>query len=213
MIVFGALIWGQATLKRYHVELGRVQSLGLRMMGHFRRGTPNHGLFAITGVIPLHLFIQGEIIKANLRWAHKLRVYSRGWDGKPVNKKAAQMGHIRFSNKLVAEFGLGDIRKDFFPKMDMPDRKFKVIQEAFTQGRDLPNTTGTRVYTDGSRLDDGRTGIGICILSDYRRKQYNAFFPTTEGADVFQTELLAITKSVELLLSYWGDYPPPLIGR
>ena len=36
-------------------------------MGHLRRGTPSAGLDIVTDTLPLHHFIQGEIMKAAIR--------------------------------------------------------------------------------------------------------------------------------------------------
>jgi hypothetical protein len=47
-----SFIWGQTTQAYFHTQLERLQSLGLRLLGHFRRGTPNEGLNVITDTPP-----------------------------------------------------------------------------------------------------------------------------------------------------------------
>lgn len=78
----------------------------------------------VAGVLPLHLFIRGEIIKANLRLGICM---DRSWPGLQCRAEGRQKGHVRFSDNILANFGMGDFRKDFFQPISNDNRHFKVL--------------------------------------------------------------------------------------
>ena len=64
------------------------------------------------------------------------------------------------------------------------------------------------VYTDGSKLSDGSTGSEVYILDSNNKPLASQYVSLSIDTEVFQAEVVAIKTAVDLIVTYWNNYPP-----
>ena len=127
------------------------------LTGHLRKGTPTTGLNVVLDILPIDLYITGEIAKTRIRLRHRL---PRGWNGcgpGPYGK----YGHIRLSDFLIDQLNIPDLQTDDAVKNKNFDFNYKVDPSSLEHGFDQPSWDYT-CYTDGSKTKAG-VGFGAVL--------------------------------------------------
>jgi ribonuclease HI len=149
--------------------------------------------------MPLDLFIQGTIIKSHLRLKE---AFTHDWDGIPKNKNAAQTSHFQYAEQLISACDLPQGLLDQIPYQATQTFKYKVISDSFNTGAPLTNTSGLKIFTDGSKYTTtGLTGAGIVFQND-SGTVLQSYRHLGGGPTVFQAEATAIDIAANLALEY-----------
>jgi ribonuclease HI len=190
-LVFGHFVWGHKVAPFKH-KLDVIQSLALRLTGNFRQSTPRDGLNIVLNVPPLDLFIKFEVRRSYFRLEGMLR--KRYYP-------SCNYGHHKAAKALYDEMNIGRVTPDFTDEIIYPQR----FKTAISSGCPEPDEDRIQIFTDGSKLSDGKTGYGVFFNiagSDHRHKQHLGTFPT-----VFQAEVLAIQRGCELIHRHLDLHP------
>jgi ribonuclease HI len=190
-LAYGAVVWWRrVALATSMTTLTKINRLALLTFGPVRRSTPTVGMEMIGNLLPLDLFLQGEVAKTWLRIGH---IRHEIWDG--VGTSPTARGHRRALRQLTNGLSLPDIVSDEMPEVTRWTRHFEVDLD-FQTG--LPFQSPISCYTDGAKTKLN-TGAGYCI------NQRNA--PVARESislgpipSVFQAELIAILQAAEALL-------------
>ena len=187
-ITYGSLVWATYLTPAMTKRLNKVQRLALTTTGHYRRSTQETGLDVAMGILPLDLHILASALKG---WNRTKGKYDPKWSGNGPNGKRSHFKKLEDLTKeagLIFETDKGDTQYSW-------ENNFEIDLESLQEGIDLE--TGTRIYTDGSKMED-ETGYGAVML-DNERIQSTINGKLNDEATVFQAESMAITKALELL--------------
>ena len=165
--------------------------MALMQLGNFRPSTPESGLDVVLGQLPLDLHLLSCAIKTYLRLqCHK----PSGWNGKgPGNK--GKSGHILRMQTLVHEHNIPTVWLDQTAKTKVWEKLYTTEEDNW-QGNNI--YTGTRLYTDGSRLRDN-SGYGAVLYDDDNRNLAETYGTLGPNATVFQAECHAIIEGLKLI--------------
>jgi ribonuclease HI len=188
-LCYGALVWWRVAAKTgNHKKLSQLNRLAIMTWGSMRRSSPTSGLEIMSGIPPIDLFLEGEVVKA---WCRIEKIRVEIWDG--IGEAA--LGHRLELKRTSAEFGLNKYSWDEISELKKPTRLYKVDRDSLKHGK---NQYGKiKCYTDGSRIK-GRAGAGYCITVNDMVVAEKAYplgpFPT-----VFQAEIVAIREAAKEL--------------
>jgi ribonuclease HI len=205
-ITYASHVWLHATNKKSNQEtFNRLQSLAMRLMGHFRPSTPTAGLQVALGLPPLTIEIQKIAINTHRRLILNNSLPTT-WDGLG---SGSRRGHIWRLSQLHQRWGLPNPLDDDRCELRKTNCKATLSEDSFIEGYDLLyDTKSWRVYTDGSRIEN-KTGCGYSI-HDPKINDKIAHLSAHLGAEtsVFQAEVEAINRAVQDIpnLSAPGDH-------
>lgn len=183
LLSYGALAWWhRARLKVNNDGFNHLQRLALLGMTGAMSTTPTAALECLCGLLPLHIFVEGEARAELCRlkiWGHFVphRSFSR-------NNSAILW------KKMVSDEPLFEAPKDAIVPVIKTSRRFKVVFPTRDDWADntLPPSDFT-FFTDGS-LCDGLSGAGVFSANPETRLDYNLGPHIT----VFQAELFALVR-------------------
>jgi hypothetical protein len=131
-LTYGCFLWAKVTQwESYIKKLNYIQRYALRTMGHFRQKMPGCILEALTGTLPLYLYVQAIAMCTLIR--------TRGHEVfKSEEMRTLQpklRGHRSFIIDKMAEYGLSDynlleVDLDAMQKQYRFDKKFEVDNAA-----------------------------------------------------------------------------------
>ncbi len=195
-ILYAAHIWGHTLSKKMIQELYRINSLGCRSIAPCWRSTPTKALEIIWNIEPLHLAAQARGLSTYVRTKD---IVTTTWSGYGKGKN----GHWKQWEKLHNKLGIPGqiehkINKRVWEKAYevQPFRKNtnSLKDKIFTM--EHPNIL--YVYTDGSKIEDDRTGYGFV----YRYRNENIFSEaghTGQKRSVYQAELCGLIQATQTL--------------
>jgi hypothetical protein len=161
------------------------------MSGHFRKGTPNAGLYIVLGIPPLDLYIKEEIMKARIRIEHNL---IHNWNGKGNGKR---LGRIKQSEMICADAEVELTTTSQIATQRVWDKKYSVNTASYANGDNIATQEMPegylRCYTDGSRMNK-QTGLGYCLLDNWGEP----ILQNSVGMAPHNTVHQAETKAIEL---------------
>ena len=141
----------------------------------------------LLGVPPLDLFIEFEIGRSYLR----LRAQLTG----PLYP-SDEWGHLGAAKRIFQTMGVDPERVDFCSER-VDKRSFAVQLFSFSSGR-VTNADRLNVFTDGSKLPEGSTGLGV-YYNPHPGDEVSFGKFVGSSATVFQAEVQAITEACHLL--------------
>jgi hypothetical protein len=78
------------------------------------------------------------------------------------------------------------------------------MEDALTAARTIP--PGRAIWSDGSRLETGRTEAGIAWQESSGKRKTRSY-PMGKGREVFDTELLGVVQALRAALAKEGGGP------
>ena len=160
MLSYGAIVWSRITEKAGpRKRLQSLQRLALTSMGFFRRSTPTAGIELITFTTPLWLHIKQEAALAYMRTdgiqkfpSHTIEVFNQ----------PNTIGHRQFLRNFLVNIDYTHVPTDTVPEFRFWDRRYTVDTASFQKGEVAPDGD-VKIFTDGSKVRDGRTGSGMVV--------------------------------------------------
>jgi ribonuclease HI len=185
-------VWLRALmLEKNKSLLNNLQSLVMRLMGNFRRGTPTAGLEIALGFPPLDLVLT-EIALKTFRRLQLFQMKPASWSG--VGR--SQLGHLLSLGKLHNTWRLPKLELEDITVPTPINCKATLEESSFEEGLDC-GYNSLRIYTDGSKILS-ETGCGYSIHRDRSTPEIsNASFYLGDKTSVFQAEVEAICRAAQ----------------
>ena len=194
MILYGSVVWAhEACNLLVPDKLRKLNRLGMATYTRFLRSTPTRALEILTDTFPLHLYTQKEALCAFIRLISIMTLNWRGFN----NNIRYSVGHRKYWLDLVDRFQLNDFLNVDTCYVPRPDSSFSVIFESFNDDYIQLDHAGWVVYTDGSKLN-GRVGSAF-VIARQGQVLFQESWRISDHATVFQSELIAICRAVEVL--------------
>ena len=186
--VFGHLVWGhKVNTKTLKLKLAKLQAEALRLCGHFRRSTPRMGLEMVLNVPPLDLFLEFEVGRSYFRLKDTLQ----GSSYPPDN-----IGHHAAAKAIFEAANLDEVEPDFCEVRSLK-KGFRIKMESMQRGTLYEDKGRVQVFTDGSKLSNGNTGLGVYSDSQGVKIAYGKHLG--KHASVYQAEASAIRQACDLI--------------
>ena len=177
--------WKFCTQKSTISQLNRLNRLACLSIAKVQRSSPTKGLEMIYNLLPLDLFLEKQTLMAYIRVS---KIVKSNWSN-PGGE-----GH------------LGELQKDF-QKLKLPNiveetKTTRIWNKLFKVNLDFGKTKDDsqeyknqlHIYTDGSKIDDGKAGYGFVVRNHYQTLESDYGYLGKE-ATVFQSEIKAILEA------------------
>jgi len=192
IISYAAVVWAVGLgMRTCELKLSSLQRRACIAVSSAFPGTPTAALQMLLGLPPLTSFIEGVAMSG----AYRLQQLGL-WRGGYVRDTLAHQSHVnwyggRSANLPVLAFP-GDL---CMPRLNLQAR-FKTSLEVSDH---TGESSAVVCYTDGSKLESGRTGAGVHFPGG---KNNDIVKYLGYNSSVFQAEIVAITLAAERLTSF-----------
>ena len=204
LLSYAVLIWGPGlSTCTGRQELTKVQRLALLCITSAYPGTPTAVMETLLNISPITYFLLGEGVAAMQRL-----IKAGNWDSEYEKGTLAHPGHAYFMTDYFNRIPVLKFPNDrsisclsFYKKfnINVPDR---TIIGGIIQDMETSNTL--ICYTDGSKLETGRTGAGVVFHNNENElviHEKECILPLGSLSTVFQAEIMGIQRACELLLA------------
>ena len=159
------------------------------------------GMDMVLNVPPLDLFIEFEAGRSYFRLRDTLRSSSLY---PPEN-----IGHHAAAKAIFEAANLDEVEPDFC-EVKAGKRAFRVKTESLRRGTPYEDKGRLQVFTDGSKLGNSQTGLGVYFRSGEVEVSHKRYLG--KHASVYQAEALAINDACELIEQRMeeDDIPNPI---
>ena len=193
-ILYAAHIWGHSLSQKMVQDLYRINSLGCRSIAPCWRSTPTKALEMLWNVEPLHLAVHEKGLSTYTRIKDIVRT---AWSGYGKGKNS----HWRIWKTASNKLGLPE-QIEHKANKKVWDSKYEILPFKTPKGglkdkinaMERPNVL--YVYSDGSKLDDNRTGYGFVYRYQNNIMYSEAGFTGTNKS-IYQAELCGLREAVK----------------
>ena len=201
------MTWGRTTEICFKVEMEKLQYLALCLQGLFRRNMSRKAIEVISGIEPLHLNIERNLLNSayrNREHLIKLNEINPTFKPKVIKHKmeTSSKRTVDFLISKLKEIGIDiyDKSHDHMPTLRVHERNFEVDANSLTVNTRPEKQPSYTIYTDGSKYKN-RVGSGVTIDNFADGGQYNEdiAFHLSNHSTVFQAEVKAISLAADLL--------------
>ncbi len=193
-IMYAAHIWGHSLNKKMIQDLYRLNSLGCRNIAPCWKSTPTKALEIIWNIEPLHLAVRERGLST---YSRTKDIVKTAWSGYGKENK---LGHWKYWEIVHSDLGMPyqvehSLNQRSWEKAYevLPFRKMTGGLKDKISVMEIPNIL--YVYSDGSRLEDNRTGYGF-VFRHKNRIIHTETGYTGSNRSTYQAELCGLTEAV-----------------
>ena len=189
---YGAVIWINGLKTKQNITLlNSVQRLSNILISGALPSSPRNALNKINDIIPIDNWIEEEALKGTLR----LKANGH-WIRTPmVNSRGNLTSHTKILDRILNTIPLSKEDQDSMTTTYNLDPKFVVEDYKEVE----PINYNINCHTDGSKLDDNRTGAGVLINYSHIDSAEEAIH-LGNSATVFQAEVFAVGRTASHLI-------------
>jgi len=192
IISYAAVVWAVGLgIRACELKLSSLQRRACIAVSSAFPGTPTAALQMLLGLPPLTSFIEGVAMTG----AYRLKQVGL-WSGGYIRDTLAHQSHVNWCTGRSADLPVLAYPGDLcVPRLN--------LRVGFKTSLEVSDHTGESsavvCYTDGSKLESGRTGAGVHFPGG---KNNDLVKYLGYNSSVFQAEVVAITLAAENLTSY-----------
>ena len=178
VLAYGSLVFAHALTDSHRLLLKGIHRRIMLSMTHSMRSTPTDGMEVVLGLLPLDLYIAQTAAMATWRIGTAIQ-----WDGLDESIKGRK-SHRKFWGDFHTQEGV-----------EGHTDRITRTNEWTNFDRIDPAEETTKIYTDGSKLEDGTAGAGFAIFQGDHIVAEESF-RLDDHATVFQAEVVAIERAL-----------------
>ena len=194
---YGAVIWINGLKTKQNITLlNSVQRLANILISGALPSSPGNALNKINDIIPIDNWIEEKALKGTLR----LKANGH-WIRTPmVNSRGNLTSHTKILDRILNTIPLSKEDQDSMTTTYNLDPKFVVDIPTKEDYKEVePINYNINCHTDGSKLDDNRTGAGVLINYSHIDSAEEAIH-LGNSATVFQAEVFAGGRTASHLI-------------